>query len=257
MNTKNVLLGVFVALTLVFASLTLAEYSRVTPTQTLTSTTTATKTVVSTSTSTSTLTTTLITTSSTTTTSTSTATAATDPTNGLELRLYLNTSSSSGTGASVSIFADAYNPSSSTLNVTSANDWVVPISGINGDVCGSDTVRFAMAEGYYTSSNVTAAKLLVLLDPSTTFNCPVYFGYGNPTGFLFQPMSDGGASYGCVGVSPCLTGNATATYNLNPDIFSGYYQGDTFTSFPRGTYTVLAEDEWGALVLAYFRVSLE
>jgi hypothetical protein len=203
------------------------------------------------------LTTTLITTSSTTTTSTSTATAATDPTNGLELRLYLNTSSSSGTGANVSMFADAYNPSSSTLNVTSADDWVVPISGINGDVCGSDTVRFAMAEGYYTSSNVTAAKLLVLLDPSTTFNCPVYFGYGNPTAFLFQPMSDGGASYGCVGVSPCLTGNATATYNLNPDTFSGYYQGDTFTSFPRGTYTVLAEDEWGALVLAYFRVSLE
>jgi hypothetical protein len=40
MDTKNVLLGVFVALTLVFASLTLEEYSRVTPTQTLTSTTT-------------------------------------------------------------------------------------------------------------------------------------------------------------------------------------------------------------------------
>jgi len=44
MNTKNALLGVFVALTLVFASLTLEEYSRVTPTQTLTSTTTATRT---------------------------------------------------------------------------------------------------------------------------------------------------------------------------------------------------------------------
>ena len=87
MNTKNVLLGVFVALTLVFASLTLEEYSRVTPTQTLTYTTTATKTVVLTSTSTSTLTTTLSSTSTTTATSTPTATA-TDRTNGLELRLY-------------------------------------------------------------------------------------------------------------------------------------------------------------------------
>jgi hypothetical protein len=45
MNTKNVLLGIFVILTLVFASLTLEEYSQVTPTQTLTSTTTATMTV--------------------------------------------------------------------------------------------------------------------------------------------------------------------------------------------------------------------
>jgi hypothetical protein len=132
---------------------------------------------------------------------------------------------------------------------------VVPVSGIDGDVCGSDTVRFAVAEGYYTSSNVTSAKLLDLDEPGIEFNCAVYFGYGNPPGFLFQPMSDGGASYGCVGVSPCLTGNATATYNLNPDTFSGYYQGDTFTSFSHGTYTVLAEDEWDALVLAYFRVS--
>ncbi len=155
----------------------------------------------------------------------------------------------------MSLFADVYNPSSSTANVTSANDWAVPINGTNVAVCGSDTVRFAMAEGYYTSSNVTAARQLDLVDPLATPNCPVYFGYGNPTGFLFQPTSDGGASYGCVGVSPCPTGNATATYNLNPLTVSGYYQGDTFTSFHPGTYTVLAEDEWGALVFAYFRAS--
>ncbi len=256
MNTKNVLLGVFVALTLVFASLTLEEYSRVTPTQTLTSTTTVTKTVVSTSTSTSTLTTTLISTSATTATSTPTATA-TDPTNGLELRLYLNTSSSSGTGANVSIFADVYNPSSATANVTSANGWVVPLNGTNGAPCGNSgqTVGFAMAEGYYTSSNITAAKLLDLVNASAVYMCPLYFGYASATAFLFQPMSDSGSAYGCVGVSPtCYNGSATATNGL-PLTVTGYYQGDTFTRFPRGTYTVLAEDEWGALVLAYFRAS--
>ena len=80
----------------------------------------------------------------------------------------------------------------------------------------------------------------------------MYFGYGSPTGDLFQPMSDSGTSYGCIGVSPCLTGDATATYDPWPETITGYYQGDTFTSFSGGTYTVLAEDEWGAIALAYF-----
>jgi hypothetical protein len=69
-------------------------------------------------------------------------------------------------------------------------------------------------------------------------------------------MSDSGTSYGCIGVNPCLAGlNATATYDPWPVTITGYYQGYTFTSFSHGTYTVLAEDGWGALVFAYFRVS--
>jgi hypothetical protein len=213
---------------------------------------------VPTETSTSTLTTTLTTASTTTATSTSTATTDTDPTNDLELRLYLNTSSSVRTRSNFSIFADSYNPSTSVANITAENDWVVPLNSTNGAPCGDEgqTVGFAVAEGHYTSSNITAAKLLDLVNPLATYNCPLYFGYGSPTGFIFQPASDGGASYGCVGVSPtCPTGNATATYDLNPLTVTGYYQGDTFTSFAPRTYTVLAEDEWGALVLAYFRAS--
>ncbi|HVC26765.1 MAG TPA: hypothetical protein VND40_01250 [Nitrososphaerales archaeon] len=158
----------------------------------------------------------------------------------------------------VSLFADVYNPSSSTANVTSANDWVVPLNGTDGVPCGDEgqTVGFAIAEGYYTSSNVTAAKLLDLVNPGATYNCPLYFGYGSPTGFLFQPMSDSGTSYGCIGVSPCLTGDATATYDPWPVTITGYWNhGVTFTSFSGGTYTVLAEDEWGALALAYFGAS--
>jgi hypothetical protein len=183
---------------------------------------------------------------------------ASNPANGLELRLYLNTTSPSATGVNASLFADVYNPSSSTANVTSANDWVVPLNGSDGVLCGDigQTVGFAIAEGYYTASNVTAAKLLDLVNPTISYNCAVYFGYGSPTGDLFQPMSDSGTSYGCIGVIPCLAGlNATATYDPVPVTITGYYQGDTFTSFAGGTYTVLAEDEWGALALAYFGAS--
>lgn len=176
--------------------------------------------------------------------------------NNLQLQLYLNTSSSSGTGANLSLWAVVYNPSSTTANVTSANDWALPLNGTNGGICGDagPTAGIAIAQGYYTASNVTSAKLLVLVDPVATFNCPPwYLGYGNPTGFLFQPMSNMGASYGCDGTIPCPTGIASATYSI-PETFMGYYQGDKFTGFPRGTYTVLAEDEWGALALAYFDV---
>lgn len=226
----------------------------------VTTTIITTKTVASTSTSTSiltkTLTTTLTRASTRTAPSTGTTATAMNPTNGLELRLYLSTTPSSVTGANVSVSADVYNPSSATANVTSANDWAVPLNWTNGAPCGDSgqTVGFAIAQGYYTSSNVTAARLLDLVNTSAMYMCPVYFGYGSATGFLFQPMSDSGSSYGCIGVSPCLNGSATATYDSIPLTVSGYYQGSAFMAFPRGTYTVLAEDEWGALALAYFDV---
>lgn len=189
-----------------------------------------------------------------------TAKTVSNPSNGLELRLYLNASSLSATGVNVSLFADVYNPSSSIANVTSADDWVVPLNGSEGVPCGDEgqTVGFAIAEGYYTASNVTAAKLLDLVNPGITYSCPAgYFGYGSPTGDLFLPMSDSGTSYGCIGVSPCLAGlNATATYDPVPVTITGYWSHENaFTSFSGGAYTVLAEDEWGALVLSYIRVS--
>jgi len=187
---------------------------------------------------------------------THTTATATNPTNGLELRLSVNTSSAS-TGVSLSVFVDVFNPSSSTANVTSASDWVVPLTGNNGAPCGGDTysqnptVGFAIAEGHYTPSNATEAKLLDLVNPSVTYSCPLYLGYADPTGFLFQPMSDMAASYGC-DQQRCMTGSAsTGVQNTT----SSWSQGGTLISFPKGTYTVLAEDQWGALALAYFRIS--
>jgi hypothetical protein len=191
---------------------------------------------------------------------THTATVAVDSANNLQLQLSLNASSSSATGIKVTIFVDAYNPSSSTANVTSANDWVVPLNYTDGAPCGDDTyaqnptVGFAIAQGYYTSSNVTEAELLALVNPNATYNCPLYLGYANPTGFLFQPLSDMAASYGCDQQS-CMSGSASTGASGSGAITEYWSQGGTFTSFPRGTYTVLAEDEWGNTVLAYFTVA--
>jgi hypothetical protein len=195
---------------------------------------------------------------------TNTSTTATNPTNELELRLSVNASQVNATSVGVSLLVDAYNPSSSVANVTSSNDWVIPLTGSDGAPCGDDTyaetptVGFAMAEGHYTSANVTAANLLDLVNPSATYNCGLYLGYADPTGFLFQPMSDMATAYGCnPGLPDCMTGSASTGLSASswPPI-SGYWsQGGTFISFPKGVYTVLAEDEWGALAFSYFMIS--
>jgi hypothetical protein len=189
---------------------------------------------------------------------THTATDVVNPANSLQLQLALNASSSSATGISVIVLVDVYNPLTSTNNVTAANDWLVALNYSDGAPCGDDgpTVGFAIAEGYYTSSNATAAKFLDLVNPGVTYSCTLYLGYANPTGFLFQPMSDMAASYGCNQQS-CVSGSAsTGLTSSSWGPVTGYWnQGGAFTSFPRGVYTVVAEDEWGNLATAYFTVS--
>lgn len=189
-----------------------------------------------------------------------TAVTTTGSANVLELQLSLNTSSSA-TGISAAVLVDVYNPTASTANVTSASDWVVPLNYTDGTPCGDDTyaqnptVGFAIAEGYYTSSNITEAKLLDLVNPNVTYSCSLYLGYANPTGFLFQPMSDMAVSYGC-NQQNCMSGSASTGASDSGAVTGYWNQGGTpFVNFTRGTYTVLAEDEWGNLVLAYFTVA--
>jgi len=183
-----------------------------------------------------------------------TPTALANSANNLQLQLFLN-SSSSASGFAVSVSVDDYNTLASANNVTAANDWLVSLNGLDGAPCGDDgaIVGFAVAQGHYTPSNVTAAQFLDLVNPKATYNCPLYLGYADPTGFLFVPMSEAADSYGCNPhvMSMCMTGGASTGLT-----FSGYWdRGGVYVSFPRGTYTVLGEDAWGDSALAYFTVS--
>jgi len=180
-----------------------------------------------------------------------TPTALANSANNLQLQLFLN-SSSSASGFAVSVTVDDYNTLASANNVTAANDWPVALNGLDGAICGDDgaIVGLAVAQGHYTPSNVTAAKFLDLVNPGATYNCPLYLGYANPTGFRFLPVSDMAYSYGC-DQQLCMSGGASTGLT-----FSGYWdQGGAFVSFPRGTYTVLGEDEWGDSAFTYFTVS--
>ena len=185
-------------------------------------------------------------------------TSVSHSTNSLQLRLYVNVSSPSGSGPEVGVLVDEYNPLDSAINVTTANSWSVALNWDYGAPCWSNgsTVGFAIAMGYFSPSNVTTARFLDLVNPSATYNCPLYLGYGNPTGYYFQSMNDAATSYGCMGVNPCPSGRAIT--GVTPSLWgpsTGYWdQAGTFTSFPRGVYTVVAEDEWGGFIATHFTV---
>jgi hypothetical protein len=189
---------------------------------------------------------------------THTATAVVDSANNLQLQLSLNASSSSATGVSISVLVDEYNPLATMNNVTAANEWVVALNGLNGAPCGGEEngwpVGFGVASGRYTSSNITDAKLLDLVNPTAFYNCPPYMGaFNGATAITFEPLSDTAAGTGCSNYCPAET--VTAGTSLWGDVTGYWSQGGAFTNFPRGTYTVLAEDEWGNSAIAYFTVS--
>jgi DNA-binding transcriptional ArsR family regulator len=172
-----------------------------------------------------------------------TTTAVTDPMDNLQLRLSLNVSSSTS-GVTVSTGVVEYNTLSSTNKVAAADERPLALNGLNGAPCWAVgyPVGVGIARGYYTSSNVTAATPLDIPPPSpgVTYGCPITGEFNDAAGYLFQPMNQTATSYGCA-VSSCPTEDVGAEV--------------IFTSFPRGVYTVMAEDEWGNLALAHFTIA--
>ncbi len=86
-----------------------------------------------------------------------------------------------------------------TNNVTAADNWLIALSEQNVQPCWMDSwpVGLAVASGHYTSSNITAAKLLDLVNPGVTYSCSLTFTSGYPAGYLFQPNSVTASAYRC------------------------------------------------------------
>jgi hypothetical protein len=171
------------------------------------------------------------------------------------LRLDLLVAPSNGSLGSLVINVDEYNTLGVTNNASLANDWLYPPTSLNPyDNCGAPgPVGFAIFQGNYGLDNYTTAKALTLYNSTFAFTCTTTY-QGNYE-YSFSPESN----------LVFFANSGKTLYNFSALLSftaKGYWTGGfgtglgaTFHNFPAGTYTVLAADEWGKVVLVQIVVS--
>jgi hypothetical protein len=196
----------------------------------------------------------------TTTTSTTTITnfndvnaASSKTVSGLSLSLYLD-SKTYQQGQQVNIVVNEKNTLKTTNIIASSTKW--PISGLRVGPCGTLNYPFGFAifQGNYTAANVSTATPLQIYQPAT-YTCPMIMG--DISSYVFQPLSDT-ASVFQTSESTAVFSNMAMNTEFEPGP-RGYWAsnniGAAFTLFEPGVYTVVAGDEWGALVLVHFTIT--
>jgi hypothetical protein len=173
------------------------------------------------------------------------STSVRSPASGLELSLTLNSSSTS-TGLGIAATAVELNTLTTPNNVSAAADW--PIGNLSAGPCGhsNEPVGIEVLRGDYDAANVSSASALQLYKPGT-YACPAILS--EVSGFVFQPSSDNATVLGACQPGPCFNETISASVSV-----SGYWTGNSFTSFPSGVYTVVAGDEWGGMATVHFTV---
>jgi hypothetical protein len=174
--------------------------------------------------------------------------ASTSSTNGLSLSLSLG-STTYQPGQEVSIAVDEKNALSTINNVTATTNFSSEfMSGYTND---PSPLPFGLAvlQGNYTLSNYSTVTPLIIYDPSKVYIGTQVVG---PTSYSFQPLSDtavlSGGNYNS-------SNGLKMQYEIN---VNGYWPNNastTSTYFDPGVYTVVAGDEWGALVVLHFTIS--
>jgi len=170
--------------------------------------------------------------------------------NGLILSLSLD-STTYQPGQNITIVVDEKNTLSKTNKVATSDNWVY--DHFRGDPCDSiSPFGAAIFRGDYTVSNFSTAAPLTIYDPLATLMCPAY---PRVISYEFQPSSDTANI-----IADSKYDQGFNSWHLNyeviirrywPDIKSGNYS----TIFEPGVYTVVAGDEWGALVVLHFTVT--
>jgi hypothetical protein len=180
-------------------------------------------------------------------------TASSKTVSGLSLSLYLD-SKTYQQGQQVNIVVDEKNTLKTTDTITSSAKW--PPSGLGVGPCGTLNYPFGFAifQGNYTAANVSSATPLQIYQPAT-YTCPATIG--DISSYVFQPLSDT-ASVFQISESTAVFNNMEMNTEFEPGP-RGYWAsnniGAAFTLFEPGVYTVVAGDEWGALVFVHFTVS--
>jgi hypothetical protein len=176
--------------------------------------------------------------------------AASNSISGLSLSLSLD-SATYQPGQTVNIAVDEFNTLTKTNNVAAAGNWASP--GLSVGPCGTLNYPFGIAifQGYHTAGDLAYAAPLKLDNPNAVYNCPMILA--EISTYAFQPSGDSADVFQLGGIEPVLTEQMNAQIHL-----TGYWTGSPngiLNGFAPGVYTVVAGDEWGALVVLHFTVS--
>jgi hypothetical protein len=169
--------------------------------------------------------------------------------NDLSLSLSIN-STSLHPGDQISVTIDEKNTLTIENNVPAANGW--PVQGLNVGPCGTVNYPFGISivQEYYDTKSVASVTPLRLYDPNAIYHCPDILA--GITSYDFQPSSDNAniyTSYNSEPLTIAMTAEVSAKGFWSPGSKS------TFSNFTPGIYTVVAGDEWGALIVLHFIVS--
>jgi len=173
--------------------------------------------------------------------------------NGLELFLSLD-SKTYQSGQQVGIDIDEKNTLSKTNTIISSAKW--PVIGLGVGPCGVLNYPFGIVifQGNYTAANISSGTPLQIYEPGI-YHCPMTLA--GITSYVFQPLSDNAALFQMSESTPVIN-NMEMDTEFEPAP-TGYWAsndvGATFTNFEPGVYTVVAGDEWGALVVVHFTVA--
>jgi hypothetical protein len=173
--------------------------------------------------------------------------------NCLELFLSLD-SKTYQSGQQVGIDIDEKNTLSKTNTIISSAKW--PVIGLGVGPCGVLNYPFGIVifQGNYTAANISSGTPLQIYEPGI-YHCPMTLA--GISSYVFQPLSDNAALFQMSESTPVIN-NMEMDTEFEPAP-TGYWAsndvGATFTNFEPGVYTVVAGDEWGALVVVHFTVA--
>jgi hypothetical protein len=171
--------------------------------------------------------------------------------NGLSLSLALDAKTYKP-GDTINMVVSEWNTLSKTNDVPVSDKW--PIPGLSVDICGTRSFPFGVAilRGDYSAGNVETATPLILYNPNGIVQgClpPVL----DVTAFHFKPLSDIATLDGTV-----IDQSATFEMSTEISVWS-YWMGSPPNAVSQnlepGIYTVVAGDEWGALVVLHFTIT--
>jgi hypothetical protein len=175
--------------------------------------------------------------------------ASSQSANGLSLSIFLD-ATTYRPGQQVSIVIDVRNTLSNANLIPVSSDWSYNDLGLGQCDLGSP-YGIAIFQGNYTSSDFSAATPLSLYDYNLTVPCSTSIPISS---YDFEPLSD---------IATALSRFASipnSTYAINTELTeAGYWTGNipnaTKHNFTPGVYSVVAGDEWGALVMVHFTVT--